>query len=50
MNEIVDIASLVLVVAGITVLVRPNSQGPTLVANIFSGFSNLVGAATSFNN
>lgn len=48
MNEIVDIASLVLTVAAITVLVRPNSQGPTLVNNIFQGFASVVGAATSF--
>lgn len=48
MNEIVDIASLVLTVAAITVLVRPNSQGPQLVQNIFSGFASVVGAATSF--
>ena len=48
MNEIVDIATLVLTVAAITVLVRPNSQGPALVNNLFSGFANVVGAATAF--
>jgi hypothetical protein len=44
----VDIATLVLLIAAITVLVRPNSQGPRLVNSIFSGFSGLVGAATKF--
>lgn len=48
MNEIVDIASLVLTVAAIAVLVRPNSQGPALVNNIFQGFAGVVGAATQF--
>lgn len=48
MNQVVDIASLVLIVAGITVLVRPGSQGPGLINSVFSGFSGLVGAATSF--
>jgi hypothetical protein len=47
-NQIVDIATLVLLVAAITVLVRPNSQGPSLVQSVFSGFSGLVGAATKF--
>lgn len=50
MNEIVDIATLVLTVAAITVMVRPNSQGPSLVENIFAGFANVVGAATSFSS
>lgn len=48
MNQIVDIASLVLVVAAITVLVRPNSQGPVLVSNLFQGFASVVGQATQF--
>jgi hypothetical protein len=48
MNQIVDIATLVLIVAAITVLVRPSSQGPALVGDIFKGFSGLVGAATTF--
>ena len=48
MNEIVDIATLVLTVAAITVLVRPNSQGPALVSGIFNGFASVVGAATTF--
>jgi len=48
MNQVVDIATLVLLVAAITVLVRPTSQGPRLVSSVFSGFSSLVGAATKF--
>ena len=48
MNEVVDIATIVLVVAGITVLVRPNSQGPALVQNILQGFAAVVGSATTF--
>jgi hypothetical protein len=48
MNQVVDIATLVLIVASITVLVRPNSQGPTLVSDIFKGFSGLVTSATTF--
>ena len=48
MNEIVDIATLVLTVAAITVLVRPGSQGPALVSGILNGFSSVVGAATQF--
>jgi hypothetical protein len=46
MNKAVDVATAVIVLAGIMVLVRPNSQGPTLVKNIFSGFSGVVGSAT----
>jgi hypothetical protein len=49
-NQVVDIATLVLIVAGITVLVRPGSQGPTLVQNLFQGFQQVVGTASSFNN
>lgn len=48
MNKVVDIATLAFIVAGITVLVRPNSQGPTFVKNLFDGFSSLVGSATKF--
>jgi hypothetical protein len=48
MNQVVDIATLVLMVAAITVLVRPGSQGPGLVNNIFTGFSGLVKSATTF--
>jgi hypothetical protein len=48
MNQVVDIATLVLLVTAITVLVRPGSQGPGLVSNIFTGFSGLVKAASTF--
>lgn len=48
MNSIVDIATAVLIVAGITVLVRPNSQGPSLVNSIMNGFAGVVGSATKF--
>ena len=50
MNKAVDILSAVVVVAGITVLVRPQSQGPGLVKNFFDGFTGLLKGATSFNN
>ena len=48
MNQIVDIATLVIIVAGITVLVRPNSQGPAFVSSVSNGFANVIGAATQF--
>lgn len=50
MNKIIDVATLIVVIAGITVMVRPNSQGPKLVDSITSGFANAVKAATSFSN
>ncbi len=34
MNKLVDVASMLAVVAGIMVLVRPGSQGPQLAKNI----------------
>lgn len=46
MHKIADIATGVLVVAGIMVMVRPNSQGPTLVKNLTSGFGTVVSSAT----
>jgi hypothetical protein len=48
MNQIVDIVTLAFLVAGITVLVRPNSQGPKLVQGFFTGFSGLISSATTF--
>lgn len=45
-SKIADIASGLLLVAGIMVLVRPGSQGPALVSNSTSGFANLISAAT----
>jgi hypothetical protein len=46
MHKIADIAMGVLVVAGIMVMVRPRSQGPTLVKNIGSSYAQVIGAAT----
>lgn len=46
MHKIADIATGVLIVAGIMVMVRPRSQGPNLVNAITSGFGNIVKAAT----
>jgi hypothetical protein len=48
MNQIVDIVTLAFLVAGITVLVRPGSQGPALVGGFFKGFSGLISSATQF--
>lgn len=52
MHKVADIAMGVLLVAGIMVMVRPNSQGPRLVTSLTSGFAGVIGAATgggSFN-
>lgn len=52
MHKVADIITGVLVVAGIMVMVRPNSQGPSLVQNSTTGLANVIGAATgggSFN-
>lgn len=46
MNNIADIASAIVVVAGILVLTRPGSQGPAFVENLTSGFGNAVGVAS----
>lgn len=46
MHKIADIATGVLLVAGIMVMVRPGSQGPALVTNITSGFAAVVNSAT----
>lgn len=48
MNQIVDIATLIIVLAGITVLVRPSSKGPQFVTSLSSGFANVIGSATKF--
>jgi len=49
-NNVVDVATLIVTVSAITVLVRPDSQGPALVKAIADGFANSIKAATSFNN
>lgn len=36
----------IVILAGIFVMVRPGSQGPTLVKNVTGGLSNLIKAAT----
>lgn len=46
MNKVGDFLVGVLYVAAIFVLVRPGSQGPSLVNSITTGTSNLVNAAT----
>lgn len=46
MHKVADIATAVVVVAGIMVMVRPGSKGPSLVANITSGFSSIIQSAT----
>ena len=46
MHKIVDIGMGALVLAGIFVMVRPNSQGPKLVSNVATGFSSVIKAAT----
>lgn len=46
MHKIADIATGVLVIAGIMVMVRPRSQGPALVSNIANGYAGVIKAAT----
>lgn len=46
MNRVFDILSLIIVVAIIFVLVRPGSQGPSLVAAIGRSMTGLLKAAT----
>lgn len=45
MSTIVDVLTAIVVVGGILVLTRPGSQGPALVQNLSSGFSNALGTA-----
>jgi hypothetical protein len=46
MDEIFDVLTLIVVVGGILVLTRPGSQGPALIQNLGSAFSNALGTAT----
>lgn len=46
MHKILDIGMAVVVLAGIFLLVRPKSQGPTLVKNITGGFAGVIKSAT----
>jgi hypothetical protein len=45
-SGVVVIAVAVVYLAVFFVLVRPGSQGPTLVTNVSNGFTNLIKAAT----
>jgi hypothetical protein len=44
-NQIVDVLTAIVIVGGILVLTRPQSQGPALVTALGSGFSNALGVA-----
>lgn len=46
MNKLVDVFSMIVVVAGIMVLARPGSQGPTLVNSFTSLLTNPLTVAT----
>lgn len=46
MDKALDIATMIVVVAGIMVMVRPGSQGPGLVTAIGNAFSGSVATAT----
>ena len=46
MNDVVDVLTAIVVVGAILVLTRPGSQGPALVHNLGSAFSNALGTAT----
>ena len=45
MSDIVDVLTAIVIVGGILVLTRPGSQGPQLVQNLGSSFSNALGTA-----
>jgi len=45
-NSLIDVATAIVVVAGILVLTKPGSQGPGLVQNLGSSFGNALGVAT----
>ena len=49
MNNIADVAGMIVIVAGILVLTRQGSQGPALVQNLTAGFANALGVATGGN-
>lgn len=46
MNKLVDVATLIVVVAGIMVLVRPGSQGPQLVNALGRAYTGALTVAT----
>lgn len=45
-NAVTDLIVYSMVVGGILVLTRPNSQGPTFVKNLTSGYARIVQATT----
>lgn len=47
MNDIADIASIIVVLAIVAALVAPNSQGPSFVDSIGTSFSSAIKAADS---
>lgn len=46
MDRAFDIVSMIVVVAGIMVLVRPGSQGPAFVQAVSNGFAGVLTTAT----
>lgn len=46
MNRVFDVASAIVVVAGLLVMARPGSQGPNLVDSIMHGYEGALGVAT----
>jgi hypothetical protein len=46
MNKLVDVAAMIVVIAGIMVLVRPGSQGPALVGAIGNAYTGALTVAT----
>jgi hypothetical protein len=46
MSQIVDVLTAIVVVAGILVLTKPGSQGPSLVSALGNSFSGALGVAT----
>jgi Na+/H+-translocating membrane pyrophosphatase len=46
MKQGAEVALAIVYVAAVFVLVRPGSQGPTLVSSITNGFTNSIKAAT----
>jgi hypothetical protein len=46
MSDLFDVLTAIVVVAGIMVMVRPNSQGPQLVKNLGNAFDGAVNSAT----
>jgi hypothetical protein len=45
-NKIIDIGSMIVIVAGIMILVRPGSQGPQLATALGSAYTGALTVAT----